>query len=74
LSYCFKENIWEKITFCLPLSDRCARSDIFKAVNYDCTPADISWPNCISICTDGTTALTGHMKSLQGKYSELMLT
>jgi hypothetical protein len=35
---CFEENIQEELMFCLPLSERCTGSDIFKAVN-DCFTA-----------------------------------
>jgi hypothetical protein len=57
--------------FCLPLSERCTGSDIFKAVNDYFTAEDISWANCISICTDGAAALTGHKKGLQAKVQQI---
>jgi hypothetical protein len=31
--HCFEQNIQEDFMFCLPLSERCTESDIFKAVN-----------------------------------------
>jgi hypothetical protein len=37
--YCFEENIQEEFMFCLPPSERCTGSDIFKAVN-DCFTAE----------------------------------
>jgi hypothetical protein len=40
--YCFKENIQEEFMFCLPLSERCAGNDVFKAVNKYFTAEDIS--------------------------------
>jgi hypothetical protein len=51
-----------KFMFCLPLSERCAGSDILKAVNDYFTAEDTSWANCVGICTDGAAALTGHKK------------
>jgi hypothetical protein len=51
--------------FCLPLSERCTGSDIFKAVNDYFTAEDISWADCVCICTDGVAALTGHKKGFQ---------
>jgi hypothetical protein len=65
--YCFEENIPEEILFCLPLSERCTGSDIFKAVNNCFTAEDISWANCVGICTDGVAALTGHKKGFQAE-------
>jgi hypothetical protein len=32
---------------------------------------DISWANCISICTDGAAALTGHKKGFQDKIQQI---
>jgi hypothetical protein len=40
--HCFKENIQEEFMFCLPLSERCTGSDIFKAVKDYFTAEDIS--------------------------------
>jgi hypothetical protein len=51
--------------FCLPLSERCTGNDIFKAVNDCFTAEDISWANCVGICTDGAAALTGQKKGFQ---------
>jgi hypothetical protein len=69
--YCFEENIQEDFMFCLPLSEKCTGSDIFKAVN-DCFAAeDISWANCVGICTDGAAALTGHRKSFQAEVQQI---
>jgi hypothetical protein len=69
--YCFEENIQEKFMFCLPLSERCTGSDIFKAVNDYFTAEDITWANCIGICTDGTAALTGHEKGFQADVQQI---
>jgi hypothetical protein len=53
--------------FCLPLSERCTGSGIFKAVNDYFTAEDISCANCVGICTDGAAALTGHKKGFQAE-------
>jgi hypothetical protein len=68
--HCFEENIQEELMFCLPLSERCTGSDIFKAVNDYFTAEDISWANCIGICTDGAAALTGHKKGFQAEVQQ----
>jgi tetrahydromethanopterin S-methyltransferase subunit F len=68
--YCFEEKIQEEFMFCLPLSERCTGSDIFKAVN-DFTAEDISWGNCIDICTDGAEALTRHKKGFQAEVQQI---
>jgi hypothetical protein len=65
--YCFEENIQEAVMFCLPLSERCTGSDIFKVVDDYYTAEDISWANCVGICTDGAAALTGHKKGFQAE-------
>jgi hypothetical protein len=62
--YCFEENTQETFMFCLPLSERRTRSEIFKAVNDYFTAEDIPWANCVGICTDGAATLTGHKKKL----------
>jgi hypothetical protein len=69
--YCFDENIQEEFMFCLPLSDRCAGSDIFKAVNDYFTAEDISWANCVGIFTDGAAALTEHKKGFQVEVQKI---
>jgi hypothetical protein len=56
--------------FCLLLSEKCTGSDIFKAVNDCFTAEDISWANCVGICTDGAAALTGHWKSFQAEVQQ----
>jgi hypothetical protein len=68
--YCFKENIQEEFMFCLPLSESTG-SDIFKAVNDYFTAEDISWANCVGICTDGAAALTGHEKCFQAEVQQI---
>jgi hypothetical protein len=57
--------------FCPPLSERCTRSDIFKAVNDNFTAKDISWANCVSVCSDGAAALTGHKKGFQAEIQQI---
>jgi hypothetical protein len=69
--YCFEENIQEEFMFCLPLSERCTRSDIFKVVNDRFTAEDISRANCVGICTDGAEALTGHKKGFQAEVQQI---
>jgi hypothetical protein len=71
--YCFEENIQEEFMFCLPLSERCTGSDIFKAVNDHFTAEDISWANYVDICTDGAAALTGHKKGFQSEVQQIGL-
>jgi hypothetical protein len=63
--YCFEENIQEEFMSCLPLSERCTGNGINKAVNDYFTAEDISWANCVGICTDGAAALIGHKKGFQ---------
>jgi hypothetical protein len=74
VGYCFEENIQEEFMFCQPFSERCTGSDIFKAVIDYFTVEDISRANCVSMCTGGAAALTGHKKGFQAVYSKLVPT
>jgi hypothetical protein len=65
------KNTSRKSSCCLPLSERCTGNDIFKAVNDCFTAEDISWANCICICTDGVAALTGHKKGFQAEVQQI---
>jgi hypothetical protein len=71
--YCFQENTQEEFMFCLPLSEIYTGSDIFKTVNDYFTAEDISWANCIGICTDGAVALTGHKRGFQTEVQQIGL-
>jgi hypothetical protein len=71
IRYCFEEKFQEKLMFCLPLSERCTGSDIFKAVNDYFTAEDISWANCVGICADGAANLTGHKKGFQAEVQKI---
>jgi hypothetical protein len=35
------------------------------------TAEDISWANCVSICTDGAAVLTGHKKGFQAEAQKI---
>jgi hypothetical protein len=69
--YCFEENIQEEFMFCLLLSERYTGSNIFKAVNDYFTAEDISWANCVGICTDRAAALTGHKKGFHAEVQQI---
>jgi hypothetical protein len=69
--YCFEENIQEAFMLCLPLSERCTGSDILKAVNDCSTAEDISWANCVGVCTDEAAALKGHKKGFQAEVQKI---
>jgi hypothetical protein len=71
VKYCFQENTQEESMLCLPLSERCTGSDIFKAVNDYFTAEDIYWANCVGICTEGAAALTGRKKGFQAKVQQI---
>jgi hypothetical protein len=71
--YCFEKNTQEEFMFCLPLSERCTGSDIFKAENDYFTAEDIFWAKCVGICTDKAAALTGHKKGFQAEVQKIGL-
>jgi hypothetical protein len=45
----------------------------FKATNNYITSEDISWLNCVGICTDGAAALTEHKKGFQAEVRQVAL-
>jgi hypothetical protein len=51
---------------------RAYKDDIFKVVNDCYTAEDISWANCVGICTDGAAALTEHKKGFQAEVQEIV--
>jgi hypothetical protein len=57
--------------FCLPLSERCTGSDMSKAVNDYLRAEDISWENCVGICTEGAAALTGYKEGFQAEVQHV---
>jgi hypothetical protein len=40
-------------------------------VNDYLTAEDISWANCVGICTDGAAAFTGHKKGFQAEVQQI---
>jgi hypothetical protein len=54
--------IIEQFLFCRQLETRTTDADIFAAVNTYFQEKGLFWINCISICSDGTAAMTGHIK------------
>jgi hypothetical protein len=63
--FCIERNIQELFMFCLPFSERCTGSDIFKAMNDYFTAEDISWANCVGTCTDQTGLKKGFQAEVQ---------
>jgi hypothetical protein len=46
---------------------------MIKAVNDCLSSEDISWSTCVSICTDGAVALTGHKKGFKAEVTQVSL-
>jgi hypothetical protein len=54
--------IIDQFLFCQQLETQTTGADIFAAVNTYFQEKGLLWINCISICSDGTAAMTGHIK------------
>jgi hypothetical protein len=61
--YCFEELAQEEFMFCSLFSETCTTNDVFKAVSDCFKMEDVSWRNCVGICTDTAAAVTRHEKS-----------
>nr|XP_055055877.1 zinc finger BED domain-containing protein 5-like [Misgurnus anguillicaudatus] len=58
--YSWDEHILEDILFTKELEGRASGEDIFKLLDTFFTEENLSWENCVSVCTDGAAAMTGH--------------
>jgi hypothetical protein len=69
--YFFEDNTQEAVMFCLPLSERCTGSDIFKAVNdYFTAEIFLGQTASVSVQTE-QQLLTGHKKFFQAEVQQI---
>jgi hypothetical protein len=54
--------VHEDLLFCQPLERRTTGEDIFVKLNKFFIANELSWNNCIGVCTYGAAAMTGKKK------------
>jgi hypothetical protein len=62
--YCFENRVCEDLLFYQPLEGRTIGEDIFVKLNEFYLANEVSWNNCVRVCTDGAAAMTGRKKAL----------
>jgi hypothetical protein len=60
--YCFENRVLEDLLFCQTLEERTTGEDIFVKLNYFFTANELSWNNCVGVCTDGAAGKKGKKK------------
>jgi hypothetical protein len=56
--------VHEELLFCQPLEGRTIGEDIFVKLNAFFIANELSWNNCVGVCTNSAAALTGKKKGL----------
>lgn len=67
--YCHENEMHEDFLFCKALEGRTTGEDIFSLVNSFFIDNNLSWTNCVGICTDGASAFTGTKKGFRARVS-----
>lgn len=63
--YVAENNILEDILFCKPIPGKTTSIEIFNIMDSFLEENDITWNNCIGLCTDGAHSMSGHKAGLQ---------
>nr|XP_022902365.1 zinc finger BED domain-containing protein 5-like [Onthophagus taurus] len=71
IRYDCEDNICEDFLFCQPLQTHSTGGEIFKCVNNFIETNNIEWTKCIGICTDGSRAMSGTVRELQGLVKDV---
>jgi hypothetical protein len=69
--YCFENRVHEDLLFCQPLAGRNTGEEIFIKLNEFFIVNELSWNNCVGVCTDGAVAMTGKKKGLLAQIKKL---
>jgi hypothetical protein len=71
LRYCFENRVQKDLLFCQPLEGRPTGEDIFVKLNGFFIANELSWNDCVGVCTDGAAAMTGKKKGLLAHIKNL---
>jgi hypothetical protein len=69
--YCFESCVHEELLFCQLLEGRTIGEDIFVKLNEFFIANELSWNNCVGVCTDGTAVMTVKKKGLLAQVKNL---
>ena len=65
-----EHNLVEELLFCKPMELGCRGIDLFNIINNFISTNNLDWGKCISICTDGTKAMSGSLFGLRSLIQE----
>ncbi|XP_067303616.1 zinc finger BED domain-containing protein 5-like [Pseudorasbora parva] len=71
IRYTFDGKMHEEMLFCSVLEGTCTGSEIFNKLDTRLKEMQLSWDNCVGICTDGAGAMVGKNKGLKAKVLEV---
>ncbi|XP_071399292.1 SCAN domain-containing protein 3-like [Centroberyx affinis] len=68
--YPWEGRIQEDFLFCQELTGRATGEEIFNVIDMFMETGNVSWENCIAICTDGAAAMTGRKSGVVARAKE----
>ncbi|KAJ4925387.1 hypothetical protein JOQ06_018119 [Pogonophryne albipinna] len=68
--YPWEGRIQEDFLFCQELTGRATGEEIFNVIDVFMETGNVSWENCIEICTDGAAAMTGRKSGVVARAKE----
>ncbi len=71
IKYTFDGKLHEDMLFCSALEGTFTGSDIFTKLDTKIKEMELSWDNCVGVCTDGAGAMVGKNKGLKAKVLEV---
>ena len=66
-----KPHISDELLFCESLEDRTTAESIFSVINTFIKSNNISWTNCVGMCTDGCPTMLGAHGGLRAKIRQI---
>ena len=57
--------------FCRSLKSNATSAKIFKVISEFVYPNNLSWQNCVGVCTDSATAMTGRNTGVWAKIKDV---
>ena len=70
VQYSFQEDVHEDILCTLLLPTNTTAAELFKSLN-DYISGKLNWSFCVSICMDGTAAMTGRLSDFSTQVKEV---